>query len=66
MSFALPVEMSIDVRIGVRIAQLLLIDDLSQAKRQYLLWDLKQLVQANHESKFRAFFYSTVTMLCWQ
>ncbi len=66
IDIALPVEMSIDVRIGVRIAQLLLIDDLSQAKRQYLLWDLKQLVQANHESKFRAFFYSTVTMLCWQ
>ena len=66
IDIALPSEMSITVKTGVRIAQLLLIDDLSKVNRHYLLWDLKQLVSENKESQYKAFFYSTVTMLCWQ
>lgn len=66
IDIALPSEMSITVRTGVRIAQLLLIDNLSKVNSHYLLWDLKQLVRENKESQYKAFFYSTVAMLCWQ
>lgn len=66
IDIALPEEMSIDVRVGVRIAQLLLIDNLSKAKRRYLLWDLKQLVHANQDSQYKTFFYGIVTVVCWQ
>ena len=66
IDIALPSEMSITIRTGVRIAQLLLIDNLLKKDRHYLLWDLKQLVHDNKESQHKAFFYSVVTMLCWQ
>ena len=62
----LPPKMTIDIKISVRIAQLGLINKLSKEQRQFLLWDLKQLVDSAQESQFKAFYYSAVTILCWQ
>lgn len=62
----LPVDMSLKVKIGFRLAQLLLLGGLSKGQRHYLLWDLKQLVENYEEDDFKAFFYSTVALICWQ
>lgn len=61
----LPVEMSLNLRIGFRLTQLMLLGGLSKNQRQYLLWDLKRLLQ-NYEEEHKAFFYSAVALLCWQ
>ena len=66
LSHPLPAEMSLYVRIGVRIAQLMFLGGLAKKHRHYLLWDLKQLVDSYEEDDFKAFFYGTVTLLCWQ
>lgn len=62
----LPVDMSIKIKIGCRISQLLLLGNLSQKCRNYLLWDLKQLVESYKEDDFKAFFYLVISLICWQ
>ncbi|MBR6066724.1 MAG: hypothetical protein IKP45_02890 [Bacteroidales bacterium] len=61
----LPVQMSLNLRIEFRLTQLMLLSGLSKDQRQYLLWDLKRLLQ-NYEEEHKAFFYSAVALLCWQ
>lgn len=62
----LPVGMSIKVKIGVRVSQLLLLSDLQKRHRNYVLWDLKQLVESYEDEELKAFFYITITLICWQ
>lgn len=62
----LPVGMSIKVKIGVRMSQLLLLSNLSKKHRNYVLWDLKQLVESYEDEDLKAFFYITITLICWQ
>lgn len=62
----LHIGMSLRIRIGVRITQLLLLGNISKKHRNYLLWDLKQLVDDYKVDDFRGLFYSTISLLCLQ
>lgn len=62
----LPMEMSLKVRIGFRLTQLMLLGNLTKSQHSYLLWDLKRLLQYYEEDENKAFFYSAVAILCWQ
>lgn len=62
----LPIKMSLSVKIGCRLAQLLLLSNLSEGQRNYLLWDLKQLVDCYEKDDYKAFFYYAVALICWQ
>ena len=62
----LPVEMALKVRIGFRLTQLMLLGSLTKSQRDYLLWDLKRLLQYYEEDEYKAFFYSAVALICWQ
>lgn len=62
----LPLRMSIKIKIGVRIAQLLLLENLIKKHRSYLLWDLKQLVDDYNSEDFKGLFYSAISVLCFQ
>jgi hypothetical protein len=62
----LPIEMSLRIKIGVRITQLLFLGDVPQKHRNYLLWDLKQLVDDYRDPDLKELFYSTISLLCLQ
>ena len=63
---ALPLGMSLKIRIGVRIAQLLLLRNILKKHKNYLLWDLKHLVDDYRTSDFKSLFYSATSLLCFQ
>lgn len=61
----LPQGMSMQVKIGVRYMQFVVLSDLKQKQRAYLLNDLKQLVGSCEDKEQLSFYSSMVTMLCW-
>ena len=61
----LPKQMSERLRIVIRIQQLLLFDDLSAAKKDFLLKDLCQLVDSSEKGEWTSAFYNAVCVLCW-
>ena len=61
----LPQGMSLEVKIGVRYMQLIMMQDLKKKQRAYLLNDLKQLVDSCDNKEQLSFYSSMVTMLCW-
>lgn len=61
----LPQRMSAQVKIGVRYMQLIVLRDLKQKQRAFLLKDLKQLVDSCEDKEHLSFYSSMVTMLCW-
>lgn len=61
----LPQGMSAQVKIGVRYMQLIVLRDLKQKQRAFLLKDLKQLVDSCEDKEHLSFYSSMVTMLCW-
>ena len=62
----LPQNMSLSIKIGCRLAQLLLLGDLSKGQRKYLLWDLRQLIDSYENDDYKAFFYYALALICWQ
>ena len=61
----LPLGMSNEVKIGVRFMQIIVLRDLKQKQRAYLLNDLKQTVSGCEDKKQLSFYSSMLTMLCW-
>lgn len=66
IDLSLPAGMSPKIKIGIRLAQLLLLDGLSKKQRHYLLWDLKQLVDSYEADNLKGFLYSCVALICWK
>lgn len=65
MDVPLPEGMSIDVKIGVRYLQIVLIKDLSATQRSFLIKDLKDNVSKCTDAEKIPFYSSMVTMICW-
>lgn len=63
---SLPNGMSSKIKMGVRIYQMLLLNNLTKKNYRYLLWDLKQLVENYEDDGQKAFFYITISLLCWK
>lgn len=62
----LPKQMSKLLRIVIRIQQLLLFDDLSAAKKTFLLKDLCQLVDSSEKGEWTSAIYNALSALCWK
>lgn len=65
MDIPLPKRMSIDVKIGVRYLQIVLIKDLSATQRSFLIKDLKDNVSKCTDAEKIPFYSSMITMICW-
>lgn len=65
MDIPLPERMSIDVKIGVRYLQIVLIKDLSATQRSFLIKDLKDNVSKCTDAEKIPFYSSMITMICW-
>ena len=61
----LPTGMSLQGRIKLRLAQLMLLSGLSHDIRHILLRDLKKLLDG-YEGNNKSFFYGFLSFLCWQ
>ncbi len=65
MDVPLPKRMSIDVKIGVRYLQIVLIKDISTTQRSFLLKDLKDNISKCSDAEKIPFYTSMATMICW-
>lgn len=61
----LPIQMTENLRIAVRVQQLTVLKDLSPAKKSYILNDLCRIVEGAAESELTAAYYSVLSVLCW-
>lgn len=62
----LPTYMSLEVKIKLRLTQLLLLNGMSKGERHYLLKDLKYFLESYEDNDFKAFLYGAVTIFCLQ
>lgn len=61
----LPVEMTENLRIAIRVQQLTILKNLSSGKRIYILNDLCRMVESTPESELTSVYYSMLSALCW-
>lgn len=61
----LPIQMTENLRIAIRVQQLTLLKELSSAKKNYILNDLCRMVEGAAESELTAAYYSVLSVLCW-
>lgn len=61
----LPVQMTENLRISIRVQQLTILKNLSSAKKNYILNDLCRLVEGAAENELTAAYYSVLSVLCW-
>lgn len=61
----LPIQMTENLRIAIRVQQLTILKDLSSAKKNYILNDLCRIVEGAAESELTAAYYSVLSVLCW-
>ena len=61
----LPIQMTENLRIAIRVQQLTILKDLSSAKKNYILNDLCRMVEGAAESELTAAYYSVLSVLCW-
>lgn len=61
----LPVQMTENVRIAIRVLQLTTLKDLSSGKRGFILNDLCGMVENAPESELTSVYYSMLSALCW-
>ena len=65
VDISLPKQMSENLRIAIRIKQLMTFDHLSSAKKDYLLKDLCSLVDNSQGGELTASYYGALSALCW-
>ena len=65
VDISLPKQMSENLRIAIRIKQLMTFDYLSAAKKDYLLKDLCNLVDNSQSGELTSTYYGALSMLCW-
>ena len=61
----LPIQMTENLRIAIRVQQLTILKDLSSSKRNYILNDLCRIIEGAAESELTAAYYSVLSVLCW-
>lgn len=61
----LPIQMTENLRIAIRVQQLTILKELSSAKKNYILNDLCRIVEGAAESELTAAYYSVLSVLCW-
>lgn len=61
----LPILMTENLRIAVRVQQLTILKNLSSSKRNYILNDLCRIIEGAAESELTAAYYSVLSVLCW-
>ena len=61
----LPIQITENLRIAIRVQQLMILKDLSSGKRNYILNDLCRIVEGAAESELTAAYYSVLSVLCW-
>ena len=61
----LPIQMTENLRITIRVQQLTVLKELSSAKKNYILNDLCRIVEGAAESELTAAYYSVLSVLCW-
>lgn len=61
----LPIQMTENLRIAIRVQQLTILKDLSSVKKNYILNDLCRIVEGAAESELTAAYYSVLSILCW-
>lgn len=61
----LPVQMTENLRIAIRVQQLTILKNLSSSKRNYVLNDLCRMVEGAAENELTAAYYSVLSVLCW-
>lgn len=61
----LPIQMTENLRITIRVQQLTILKELSSGKRNYILNDLCRIVEGAAESELTAAYYSVLSVLCW-
>lgn len=61
----LPIQMTENLRIAIRVQQLTILKDLSSGRRNYILNDLCRIVEGAAESDLTAAHYSVLSVLCW-
>lgn len=61
----LPTQMNENLRIAIRIQQLIKLKNLSSGKKNYILDDLCRMVEGASENELTAVYYSTLSALCW-
>lgn len=61
----LPIQMTENLRIAIRVQQLTILKDLSSAKKNYILNDLCRMVEGAAEGELTAAYYSVLSVLCW-
>lgn len=61
----LPIHMTENLRIAIRVQQLMILKNLSSGKRNYILNDLCRIVEGATESELSAAYYSVLSVLCW-
>ena len=61
----LPIQMTENLRIAIRVQQLMILKDLSSSKRNYILNDLCRIIEGAAESELTAAYYSVLSVLCW-
>lgn len=65
IDISLPKQMSENLRISIRIKQLITFDHLSAAKKDYLMEDLCRLVDNSQNVELASAYYGTLSALCW-
>ncbi|MBR5399916.1 MAG: hypothetical protein IK103_09025 [Bacteroidales bacterium] len=60
----LPIQMTPNLKIVIRIQQLTILKDLSSGKKNYILNDLCRIVEGASESELTAAYYSVLSLLC--
>lgn len=61
----LPIQMTENLRIAIRVQQLTIMKHLSSSKKNYILNDLCRMVEGAAESELTAAYYSVLSVLCW-
>ena len=61
----LPIMMTENLRIAIRVQQLTILKDLSSSKRNYILDDLCRIIEGAAENELTAAYYSVLSVLCW-
>lgn len=61
----LPIQMTENLCIAIRVEQLTILKDLSSAKKNYILNDLCRIIEGAAESELTAAYYSVLSVLCW-